>query len=359
MIKIKYILLFVLVSSLEVLPALSQTTRQYDEEISQIVGKLLQYPGRTKDLGKLKENYDQANDIDENRIKTLMVSGQPDIWHEIYQTYLQKENRQKMIIKLPEKTIQQSGIEFIDYKERLTESKYRASAYLYAHGERLLQSDKPEEARLAYIELMQVAGLDDSYKNLDKLIRKAILKGATNMEFEMHNRTHKIISTSMIDQLSIIISEFKTARYGQVKPAQADSSFAFTLRVLLDDLEIGTDQIRELEYQEERDIYQGGQVVDTIKCLIGESRQLKRAQLSGSLEYFDRQTGQVVNRIPIKAESIFSNAYATLQGDPGAAGDATRELLKAKKAAYPSDEQMILDATEEFTKKAGEIILAE
>jgi len=359
MIKIKYLLLFVLVSGIVSLSGLGQTTMQYDEDISHFVGRIQQYPGRTKDLDKLKENFDEANKIDKDRIEALMVSGQPDIWFEIYQAYLTLENRQKMIMKLPEKTIQQSGFEFVDYQKSLTESKNRATAYLYAHGEKLLQSEKPEEIRQAYVELMKVAGLNGSYKSLDKLIRKAILKGATNVEFEMYNRTHKIISTPMIDQLSIIIWEFKKARFGQAKPAQADNSFAFILRVVLDELEIGPDQIRELEYQEERDIYQGDQVVDTIKCLIRESRQLKKAKLTGSLEYFDKQTGQVVNRIPIQVESIFSNAFASLQGDPGAAGDATRELLKAKKAAYPSDEQMILDATEEFAKKAGEIILAE
>jgi hypothetical protein len=163
----------------------------------------------------------------------------------------------------------------------------------------------------------------------------------------------------MIDQLSIIIWEFKKAKYGQGKPSVTDNSFSFTLRVILDDLEIGTDQVRDLEYQEERDLYQGDQVVDTIRCLVRETRQLKKAQLTGSLEYVDNQTGQVVNRIPVKVESVFSNAFASLKGNPSAAGDATVQLLKAKKAAYPSDEQMILDATVEFSRKAGEIILAE
>jgi len=359
MINIKYLLVFVLASGIACHPGFSQTTKQYDEAISQIAGKIQQYPGRTKDLDALKENYYQANKIDDDYIKTLMTSGQPDIWYEVFQTYIKLENRQIMIMKLPGKTIQETGIVFIDYQMSLKESKHKATAFLYAHGEKLLQSEKPEAARQAYVELMKVAGLNNSHKSLDKLIRKAILKGATNMEFEMHNRTHKMISTSMIDQLSVIIWEFKKARYGQVKPAMADNSFAFALRVILDDLEIGPDQIRELEYQEERDLYQGKKVVDTIKCLIRESRQLKKAQLSGSLEYLDKQTGQIVNRIPIKVESVFSNAYAILQGDPGAAGDTTQELLKAKKAVYPSDEQMILDATEEFAKKAREIILAE
>jgi hypothetical protein len=124
-------------------------------------------------------------------------------------------------------------------------------------------------------------------------------------------------------------------------------------------MEIGPDQVKDLEYQEERDLYQGETVVDTISCLVLESRQLKKAYLSGSLEYFDPRIGQVINSVPIKVETIFSNAYATLQGNPAAAGEDTRKLLDSKKVAYPSDEQMILTATEEFVKKAKEIILAE
>ena len=359
MIKIKCILLFIMILIIAGLPAFGQATKQYDEDIDRIVGKIKQYPGRTKDFDALKENYYQANKIDLDRIMELKLTGQPDIWYGIHQVYLKLDNRQKTIMKLPPKTVLQLGIEQIDYKTDIDESKYKAMAFLYAHGEKLLESDDPEDARKAYIDLVKVVELNSSYKSLDKLIRKAILKGATNMEFEMHNRTHKVISSSMVDQLSIIVWEFKKARYGQAKPAQEDNSFAFSLRVILDKLNIGPDQVKDLQYQEERDIYQDGIVVDTISCLIQESRQLKKAQLTGSLEYYDKQTGQVINRIPIKVESVFSNAYASLQGDPAAAGESTKELLNSKKAAYPSDEQMILDATEEFTKKATEIILAE
>lgn len=359
MMKIKYFLFFVLLPGFIGLSASGQTANQCDEQISRNVDKLLQYPGRTKSLDELKACFIKANQSDQDRIKDLMTTGQPDIWYDVYQSYLKMDNRQKTIMKLPEKTIQQSGIEFKDFQHSLAESKYKATAFLCAHGEKLLLSEKPEEARQSYLELMKAAGLNASYKNLDKLIRKAILKGATDVEFEMYNRTHKVVSSAMINQLSIIIWEFKRAKYGQEKPPVKDKSFAFTLRVILDELEISPDQVRELQYQEERDIYSGDVVVDTISCLILETRQLKKAQLTGSLEYYDNQTGQVVNRIPIKVESVFSNAYATLQGDPAAAGEATGELLRAKNAAYPSNEQMILDATEEFSIKAREIILAQ
>jgi hypothetical protein len=359
MIMMKKYFLTLLILSFLWYSGVSQDTREYDEAIDRIVRKLQQYPGRTKELVNLKLYFEQANAKDTERITSLLSTGQPDIWYDIHNAYRKLESRQKVIMTLPAKTIQQTGIEFKDYQKQLDESKYKATAYLYAHGEKFMQSVRPEDARQAYIEFLRAAGLNNTYKNLDVNIRKAVLKGATDVEFEMHDRTGKPVSSVMIDQLSIIIWEFKKAKYGQVKPEQPDFSFAFILRVILDDIGIGSDQVKELQYQEERDIYQGSNVVDTIRCLVNETRQLKKAQLSGSLEYVDKQTGMVVNRIPIRVESVFSNAYATLQGDPAAAGDATRELLKSGRAAYPSSEQMILDATEEFVKKASEVILAE
>lgn len=359
MIKIKYLFSLFLVFGYMSFQGFGQTTANYNGNISRIVGKIHQYPGRTKDLDALKENYFQANKIDQDRIHDLLSAGQPDIWYEVYQTYRKMDNRQKMVMTVPEKTFLLLGFEKTDYQNDLNESKFKATAYLYAHAEKLLQDVKPESARQAYDELVKVAGMNDAYRNLDKLIRKAILGGATNVVFDMHNRTGQLIGSSMFDQLSIIIWEFKKARYGQAKPAEVDDSYAFTLRVILDEMQISPDQIKKLEYQEERDLYKGETVVDTIRCLISESRQLKKAQLTGSLEYFDPRIGQVINRVSIKVETVFSNAYATLQGTPNAAGEDTRQLLDSKKAAYPSDEQMILTATEEFAKKAKEIILAE
>jgi len=359
MMKIKYLLCSVLLFSMVIVQGFSQTSATYDENISHIVSKIRQYPKRTKDLDKLKENYLQANKVDLDSIQALRATGQPGIWYDIYEVYLKMDNRQKLVLTIPEKSFLMMGIDKIDYQKDLSESKYKATAYYYAHAVKLLEEKNPESARMAYNELVRVAMMNGSYRDIDKLIRKAILGGATNVLSEMHNRTGKVISNSMLEQLSIIIWDLKKARYGQAKPDTVNNSWPFTFRVVLDNLEIGPDQEKKLEYQEERDIYQGETVVDTIRCLISETRQLKKALLSGSLEYYDPRLRQVINSVPIKVETVFSNEYATLQGDPNAAGEDTRKLLESKKAAYPSDEQMILTATEEFVKKAKEIILAE
>jgi hypothetical protein len=359
MCRIKYLILIIFFGEILLFPAFGQGTAKYDEEINRIVAKIKQYPGRTKDLDELRENFDLANKIDSDHIVALLATGQPDIWLEVYKGYISLNNRQMVVAKVPEKSLKEAGIVFNDDEREVKESKYKATAYYYAHGEKSLMSENPEDVRSAYFDFLKVASLDGSYKELDKMLRKAILKGSTNMEFELQNMTGKQISPSVVDQLSIIIWEFKRAKYGQVKPEKTDDSFTFILRIVLDQVQVGNDQVKELQYQEERDIYQGDQVVDTIKCVVLETRQLKKAMLGGSLEYIDKQSGKVVNRVPVKVESVFKNSYASLQGDPDAAGEETRELLKSKKAAYPSSDQMVMDATEEFTKKAREILLSE
>ena len=359
MIRLKHFLLFALLIGFTGHVLTAQDRSRYDDEIDRLVRKIRQYPGNTKNIDKLKENFTIANEEDKAEIRKLLLTGQPDIWSKVYQYYVRLENRQKLVSGLPEKAKQAAAFEFADYSKERAEAKHNACAYYYAHGQKLLESDKPEDARLAYFDFINVARLDPSFRNRDREIRKAIIKAATHVEFEMQNRTQKVVSAAMIEQLSVIVWDFKKAKYGQLKPEKTDDSFTFILRVILDEISVGNDQIKELQYQEERDVYRDGQVVDTLKCLVTETRQLKKARLSGSLEYVDKNTGNAVNKVPIIVESVFSNAYASLQGDTEAAGDDTRKLLMSKRAPYPSNEQMILDATEEFTKKAREVILAE
>ncbi|MBP6871334.1 MAG: hypothetical protein KBC43_04950 [Bacteroidales bacterium] len=356
-IKIQFLLSFFILAMMNVI--FGQAPRTLDEDINRLAGKIVQYPAREKYLTEIKSKYDEACRIDRERIQELRAGGQPDIWYEIFRTYQVLENRQAVVKRIPDASLQKTGIVIADYSKEMDEAKYKATAYLYAHALKLLETGSVPDSRQAYAELMKAASLNNSYKEIDKLIRKAVLKGASDVEFEMDNRTGKVVSSSMIRYLSVIVWEFKKANYGHEKPGKPDKSFPFTLRVVLDELQIGKDQVRELQYQEERDVMRDFMIVDTIRCQISETRQLKKAVLSGRLEYIDRRTGRVINRVPVKVESVFTNAYATLQGNPDAAGDETRRLLKSSRVAYPSNEQMILDATEEFAKKATEIILGE
>jgi hypothetical protein len=357
MIRIKHLFWLFLALLFVHLPGFGQSTETYDENIQRSAKKLRQYPGSAKEVEILKENYNMANAVDQERINEIRATGQPDIWLEMYRIYMKMDKRQELVKGLPERTKQRMAVEYQDYSRSIRESKNKASAYIYAHAEQLLQTDKPEAARQAYNELFQLARLNDHYKEMDRLIRMAILRGATGIEFELYNKTGRKLSSSMDVQLTEIVWAYKKVRYGQTREEKPGGRYHFSLRVILDELKVGPDQIRELEYQEERDVYRGEEVVDTIRCFVKEYRQLKKASLGGSIEFYDHYAGQVINRIPLRVESVFTNAYAFLQGDAEAAGEETRALLASRKVAYPSEEQMILDAADEFVKKTIQVIL--
>jgi hypothetical protein len=349
------IFLFLLVGSV-----FSQDVAQYDESISKMVGKLRQYPLKTKYMTELGENYRAAQKVDQDLILQLKQSGQPDIWYKVYLANKRIADRQDLVKTLPQKTLEQSGITFIDNAKDLEESRVRAGRYCYAIAQKMLADSTPESARLAYVELLKIARMKfNQAPDLDKMIRRSILLGATSIEFALYNKSGKNLTGDIVGRMDKIVWDYKKVKYGQQKGDKPAIPFKFTMRVVITDVSVGQDQMKDLAYEEQRDIYKDDVVVDTIDCYVKEYRQLKKASMGGRIEFYDNQIGQVVNTVPLAVEVIFSNAYATLQGNPDAAGDETRRLLVSKQAAYPSAEQMVLDATDEFVRKATQVVLAQ
>ncbi len=335
----------------------AQSTPDDDLLIRKLVDKLQAFPRNEKSIIELKDAYDRACKADQERTMALKSSGQPDIWYEIYKLYDKQNKRQKFVMQLPDGTLKKAGFVFSDYEKDLKDSKFNAAAYLYALAAKLLNEGTPIGAKNAYDELILLSGLFNEYRDMDKLLRQAIIIGAANIRFELYNRTGKQLNEKIIDQLSTVVWDYKKERFGQLKPAQPDSNFNFTLRIVLNELDVTSDQTKEKQYAEERDIYNNGIVVDTIQCQVSETSQFKKASLKGSLDLVENQSGQVVNRIPVNVESVFRNSYGYIQGNPDACGDETRALLQRKKMAYPSSEQLILDAVAEFSKKSAEILI--
>ncbi len=343
------------------LSGFSQTIAQYDQTISRMAGKLRQYPERDKPAEELKQYFLLANEADLKLIQNLKLSGQPDIWYSVYQANDRINARQELVKTLPAKTLGKLGLEFVDNTRELEEAKVRAVHYSYALAEKKLSSGDPVSARDAYIELLKVARIKGGpYRDLDKLLRRSILVGSSDVGFELQNRSGKNLTANIVGRLNKIVWDYKRSGLQQKDSTQLTQEFSFLVKVVIDEISVGPDQIKELTYGEERDLYNSeGVVVDTIRCQVNEYRQLKKATMSGRIDFYDKQIGQVVNRVPVRVETVFSNAYGSMQGNPEAAGETTRQLLTSRKAPYPGAEQMILDVTDEFVKKSVEIILAD
>jgi hypothetical protein len=327
-----------------------------DETIAKLVQKIGEYPKNKKKIQELQAVYNGANQEDINRIKELKASGQPDVWYEIYKRYARLDLRQKKVSELPESVLNSISYRKTDWAGEMDESRDHAAAYLYAHASKLLSGNDVQSARNAYDELMMLAGIVKKYRDLDELIRKAVLVGAESIRFELYNKTGQQLDDKIIDDLSQLVRTYKHNNLGQKQDEKVTGPYFFTIQVVLTELTVTPDQMKTVKYREERDVYRDGKVSDTIGVDVTEYHQRKVADMTGFISYIDNSKGQLINKAPLSVSSYFTNVYASIQGNPDACGEETMKLIQNKQQAYPSNGQIVMDIVDKFTKNAGSII---
>lgn len=335
----------------------AQDIAMLEDAFERDLKKAKQYPKNESRIDALAASYAAIALADQERIQQLRATGQPDIWYSVYKIMENMDWRQKQVMLLPEPARERMNFTYEDMADEILETRNKASAYFYAHARKLLEQKKPDAARMAYLDLVRLAGLTGEFKDMDALIRTAVLYGATDIQYELYNRTGWKLQSAIVEQLSVAVYAY---RHERLEKAAADASaapFPFIIKITLTELKVSPDRVKKANYVEERDIYRDGVVVDTIRCSIDQYRQVKGAVLSGKIEIFDVGMNSVINTVPVTAESMFIHTYATLKGNPDAAGEDTRMMLKQKEVKFPSNEAMVMDAVEEFTRQAIGILL--
>lgn len=74
---------------------------QYDIVLSKSVKKLHKKPNNSKQLEICKESFEKANAVDNDHLKFLQASKDPDIWEQVYTIYNRMKARQQQIKNLP------------------------------------------------------------------------------------------------------------------------------------------------------------------------------------------------------------------------------------------------------------------
>jgi len=335
----------------------AQDTGQLHEDFAKSVKKVRQYPQNDKRIAELAFSYQAVTKADEEALGALKASGQPEIWYDVYRIQENMKWRQDQLLSLPEPIRNQISFNYVDMSDDILKAKNRAEAYFYAHAKMLLEQEKPEAARMAYHDLVRLAGLAKEYKDMDALIRRAVLYGATDIQYELYNRTGWDLQSEIIETLSVAVYAHRRERQEKPQADLQDLSFPFSIRVYLTELKVSPDRVKKSNYAEERDIFRNGVVIDTIRCNVDQFKQVKGAVLTGRIDIYDETLKTVINTIPLTAESMFIHSYATLKGNPDAAGAETRLLLAQKEVKFPSNEAIVMDAVEEFMKQAIQVLL--
>lgn len=363
----KKVLAFVLLASLMAGCVSSKKYYQrgyYDMAINKSVKKLRKKPDKQKEIQVLKESYALANQKDVEQINFLKVSGEPDIWDKIFNLNYSMKSRQDLVKTLPANILQAINYKYVNYDNEIIEAKKRAAEYFYAHALTLLAKNDRVAARQAYYELRKVKEYYSSYKDVDTQLQKALSLGTSNVLFKMQNLSGIPLPPDFEDELTKISLKDINREWINYDTKKVEGRFYdYSILVNIRVITVSPEQLKEVQYTESKDVQDGWQYVldkngnvmkdslgndikvpkmKTITCNIIETQQHKSAAISGSLDYIDNRTSQLIKTDPITAQSVFENISVVPVGDVNALKPETKKKIGAKPLPFPPDPAMIL-----------------
>jgi len=337
---------------------------RYDEAIEKSVKALRKDPGDSDELGVLKEAYRKANNYDLDQISFLQNEGRDENWVEIYNLYSALDARQDWIKSLPSQLLNQFDLK--NYDQELIASKENAAEVSYQKGIEYLERGDKQSARMAYGEFERVNYIYRDYKEVSRLMSEAHFYGTTNVLFTVENNSEVLLPRDFDYELKkVSLKELNDLWTNYDTYADTVLNYDYYIVLDLKDIRISPESIDRNTYTETGEIQDGMKyVLDengnvkkdslgndirvpnmiNVSAEVTESRQHKHGYVSGSLDYIDLNTDQLIKTEDISVEAVFEHYSATVSGNEEILSDATRKKLRSRPVPFPSDEAMLMDA---------------
>lgn len=348
------------------------TSGDYDAAIENAVDGLR---GNKNAKGKqdyvylLEEAFAKAKDRDLRNINTWFKDANPQNLEKIYNTYLLLNNRQESIRPLlPLKFIKENKeaqFPFEDYSDQIVSSKTALSKFLYDNSKALLVTKDKMTMRRAYDDLMYLESINPNFKDTNKLIEEARLKGTDFVSVYSKNETNMVIPVRLENDL-LDFSTYGLNDKWTVYHSNRQKGITYDYGVIINfrSINISPEQIKERQFDKEKQIKDGvknlldsnGNVVKdslgnaikidnmkTIRISIYEFSQIKSCQVTAKVDYIDFTNNQLLQSYPLASEFIFNNTYATFKGDKRACEEEYYPTFNLRAVPFPSNEQMVFD----------------
>ncbi len=339
---------------------------EYDLAISNSVHKLKRKPDKEKEINILSQAYKLANQKDLDNITFLKKTGEPDIWDKIFSTYFSMKIRQEKVKVLPQSLLDLIGYKYVNYDEEIIEAKKKAAAYYYTYAQTLLKENLRSKARLAYDDLQKVKEYYNSYKDTDSLMSVAIEKGTANVLFKIKNQSPILLPADFEAELTkISMTDLNKLWINYDVNEVKSRSYAYVILVNIKGIDVSPESVKEIHYTETREVADGftyklddkGNVVKdslgndikvpkyrTLRCEVIETQKKKSAIITGTIDYINNETNQLIKTDPVTAQTFFENSYFATNGDILALKDETKNKLNNKPMPFPPNPAMIIQA---------------
>jgi hypothetical protein len=153
----------------------------------------------------LEEAFAKAKERDLRNIAAWFKDANPQNLEKIYNTYVQLNARQDRIRPILPVRLLKEGRDaifpFDDYSDQIVSSKNALAKYLYDNSKALLANKDKMVVRRAYEDLVYLQNLSPGFKDTDKLIEEARIKGTDFVSVFTKNETNMVIPIRLENDL--------------------------------------------------------------------------------------------------------------------------------------------------------------
>lgn len=330
----------------------------------------------------LQDAFEKIKLRDKKRIRFLEREKNASNSVEIYDTYLKLDRIQNRIQPLLPLYHEELGknvdFEFTDYASDILTAQDNLVEFYYNEAIALLNTEEKFSARTAYDDLQEVERIRPNYKDTRQLMDEAYFMGTDFVIATIQNQTGFVIPA----QVQEVLTDFNTyglddkwTVYHTNKEPNLDYDFGLVINFV--NFEFSPDQLREREMQLKEEVIDGWQykkdargnyilddegdkikediLVDAEGVML-QSIQRKAVAVEARVIFQDLKANQTINTIPLASEFIFENIFAQFQGDRRVLSDEQKQMLKNRAVPFPSNERMLIDASEDVKAKLKSII---
>ena len=357
----------------------------YHEAIDIAVEKLQKdkdKKGNQEHILILEDAFKKLTEARKKRIVFLEKEGNPANLKDIYLLYRELDGVQKQISPLLPLALHSNNREarfrFTDYTDALIASRNRYVDFLYEEAKSLMQQQEKMTYRQAHNQLLELQRLSPGYKDVSQLLEESHNRGSDFVLVELKNQTPFVIPVRLEDELlnfnTYGLDDFWTEYHAERK---RDYEYDFAVQLGFREILISPERLLEREIPLEAEVSDGytykkdrkGELVlDSlgnkikvenfvkVKGVLFKTVQTKSLALQGKVDYLDLRNGRLMNSYPLTTEFVFENVFASYEGDKRLLTKEDKLLLQNRFVPFPSNEQMLLDASDDIKSRLGPIL---
>lgn len=264
-----------------------------------------------------------------------------------------------------------------NYSDDILIAQDQYLSVLYNDAQNLINPDNKLNSRDAFYKLKEVINIDPNYKNASILREDAYQLGLEYVFIKAYNDTEKVIPEPLLVDLLDIdtygLNDFWTVYH---RNKESNINYDYDIVIAFKSIIFSPERIIEKEEslsgEIEENLYQRNSDGEIIRDENGEKltytrtiqregrlqtiRQVKSVRVGAQVEYYRLPNDQRMAAYDLNSEYIFDNIYGLFEGDERILTDEQVAIINNRAVAFPSNEQMLLDAGNDIKNQLKQIL---